>query len=370
MKESDVMYKIGLTMIKGVGSLTAKALVSYLGSEEAIFHERPANLAKIPGIGKVLASQICDPAVLDRAKRELEFVRKNNIDILFYTEDDYPLRLKECKDSPLLLYKRGDCDLNVQKTIGIVGTRKMTSYGRSVCESIVSDLAEKHHDLLIVSGLAYGVDICAHKKALGCGLKTAGVMGHGHNMLYPQIHKSVADKMLLQGCLLSEYNTSQPIDRNNFVARNRVIAGLCDVTIVIESAAKGGALLTADFANSYNRDVCAVPGSVGLPYSVGCNNLIKENRAALVECAADIEALMNWDMDQSNRKPFQVDLFHELSEQEQHVINLLQEHKTLHINTIAKLMKLPSKELSPILLEMEFRSLINCQPGGVYTMKN
>jgi len=368
MNDSKLKYQIGLTLIKGVGTSTAKKLIAALGDEESIFKTKRHLLEHIPGIGKTLSSQISESGILERAEREIEFMLKNGITAHFYTDKTYPFRLRECCDSPVILYQKGNADLNRQKCLGIVGTRKMTAYGKAHCENIIAELAAKYPDLMIVSGLAYGVDVCAHKKSIEMNLPTIGVVGHGLDQLYPATHKPVADKMLINGGLVTEYCSGTLLDRNNFVARNRIIAGMCDVVLVIESGAKGGALLTAEFADSYNRDVCAIPGRTNDTYSVGCNNLIKRNKANMIERGEDIELLMNWENPSNKKIPVQTILFSELPPEEQIIIELLQKNGQTHIDDIAHALNMPVNKTSGLLLGLEFRGLLRCLPGGVYML--
>ncbi len=368
MNESRLKYRIALTLIKGVGAFTAKKLIAALGDEEAVFKTKKQILENIPGIGKMLSTQITTSGIIERAEQEIEFMQKNDITAHFYTDKSYPFRLKECYDSPIILYQKGNADFNRQKYLGVVGTRKMTAYGKSYCENIISELAKKYPDLVIVSGLAYGVDICAHKKSLEMNLETIGVVGHGLDQLYPAAHKQIAGKMLTQGGLVSEYISGTALDRNNFVARNRIIAGMCDLILVVESGERGGALLTAEFADSYNRDVCAIPGRINDSYSTGCNNLIKKNKAAMVENAEDIELLMNWQSPPDKKQPVQTVLFSDLSDDEQVIIELLQKEEQMHIDYIASKLQVPVSKASGILLGLEFKGSIRCLPGGIYTL--
>jgi DNA processing protein len=362
-------YRVALTMIKGVGASTARKLITCLGDEEAVFNTKKQILENIPGIGQKLSSQIRDPEILLQAERELEFTRAHGIEILFYTDDDYPFRLKECFDAPLILYKKGKKKLNENKYLGIVGTRRMTNYGKDCCEEIISGLAAKYPDLVIVSGMAYGVDICAHKKALDTHLDTVGVLGHGLDQMYPSSHKSVARKMMENGCLLSEYPSGTKIDRKNFVARNRIIAGLCDAILVVESGERGGALLTAEFADSYHRDVFALPGRINDNFSRGCNNLIKNNKAAMIENASDIIQLMNWSEISAQPTFSQLSLFPDLTEEQKSVVDFLNREENAHIDSIAFLLNKEINKTSTLLLEMEFNGIIKCIPGNLYMLK-
>ncbi len=366
MNESKLKYQIGLTLIKGVGAATAKKLIAALGDEDAVFNTKKHLLEHIPGVGKTLSAQIKAPGILDRAEREIEFMHKNNITAHFYTGDTYPFRLRECYDSPVILYQKGNADFNRKKYLGVVGTRKMTAYGKAHCENIISALAQKHPDLVVVSGLAYGVDICAHKKSLEMNLQTIGVISHGFDLLYPAAHKPVADKMLNQGGLVTEYVSGTPLDRNNFVARNRIIAGMCDVVLVVESGVKGGALLTAEFADSYHRDVCAIPGRINDVYSAGCNSLIKRHKATMVENAENIEMLMNWENPANKKQSVQTRLFEDLSPGEQSIIVLLQKEEQMHIDLIARELQLPVNKISVFLFDLEVKNMVRCLPGGIY----
>jgi DNA processing protein len=266
MIDETLKYKIGITLIKGVGNNLAKNLIAYIGSVEGVFREKQQNLAKIPGIGevlsKVIVSQILTQNIVNRAEHEIEFISKNKIQSYFFTDRDYPFRLKECPDSPIMIYSKGNCNLNNGKFVGIVGTRKATETGKENCKQLISDLKCVLPNAIIVSGLAYGIDICAHKAALDSGLLTIGVIGHGLDRIYPELHRPTAVKMVQDGALLTEYLSLTNPDKQNFVQRNRIIAGLCDAIVVVESGTKGGALITAEIANDYNRDVFAFPGRV------------------------------------------------------------------------------------------------------------
>jgi DNA processing protein len=362
-------YRIALTLIKGVGAYTARKLLASFGDEEAILKANKKILENIPGIGQKLSAQIMDKNILNQAKKILEFALKNEIEILFYTDNDYPSRLKECYDAPLVLYKKGKSGLNGKKYLGIVGTRKMTSYGKSCCDTIISDLANRYPELVIVSGMAYGVDICAHKKALEKNLDTIGILGHGLDTIYPSAHRTVAQEIITSGCLLTEYPSGTKMDRKNFVARNRIIAGICDAVLVIESGERGGALLTAEFADSYHRDVFALPGRIGDCYSKGCNNLIKTNKAAMVETAADIEQQMNWSDATGKSGSTQLSLFPELSEKEKKIVELLNEKEQMHMDEISHLLNEGISKTSTLLFEMEFKGIVRCVPGNLYRLK-
>ncbi len=368
MNNNTLRFKIGITLIKGIGNNLAKNLIAYIGSEEGVFSETQKNLAKIPGIGEVLSNEIVNADVLKRADTEIEFIIKNKIIPYYFTDREYPFRLKECADSPIMIYTRGNCNLNDGKFIGIVGTRNATEAGKDNCKRLITDLAQKLPNTIIVSGMAYGVDICAHKAALDFNLPTIGVVGHGLDRIYPAVHRPTAVKMVENGMLLTEYLSGTNPDRQNFVQRNRIIAGLCDTTIVIESANRGGALITADVANSYNRDVFAFPGRVGDEWSAGCNALIKYNKASLIESAEDMMRFMNWEKHEvKSSSNIQTTLFLDLTDEEQSIVSMLRQlNDGLQLNELAIKLEAPISKISPMLLEMEFKGILKCMPGSVY----
>jgi len=368
MNDETLKYKIGITLIKGIGCNLAKNLIAYVGSVEGVFKEKQQNLAKIPGIGEILSTEIVLQNVLARAEQEIEFILKNKIQTYYYADRDYPYRLKECADSPIMLYSKGNCDLNNSKFIGIVGTRNATETGKENCKKLITDLAAAQPNSIIVSGLAYGVDICAHKAALEAGLPTIGVVGHGLDRIYPAAHRPTAVKMIQEGALLTEYLSLTNPDRPNFVQRNRIIAGMCDATVVVESAARGGALITAEVANDYNRDVFAFPGRVNDEWSAGCNALIKNNKASLIESADDILRFMNWEkQDAASKLNVQTTLFLDLSDEEQEIVTILRQHSEgIQVNELSILLAKPFSKISSQLLEMEFKGIVKCLPGGIY----
>ncbi|MDR1680149.1 MAG: DNA-processing protein DprA [Prevotellaceae bacterium] len=369
MSENPLLYQIGITLIKGVGPVLARNLIAYLGSAEAVFKESEKNLAKIPEIGPVLSKQIAGQQVLQRAEQEIAFIEKNKIQPFFYTEKNYPYRLKECPDAPVMLYFKGNADLNKGRFLGIVGTRKCTEYGKELCQNLLKEMAKSSPGTVIVSGMAYGVDICAHKAAVDAGLPTLGVLGHGLDRIYPQTHRSTAVRMLDRGGLLTEYLSETNPDRQNFVQRNRIIAGLCDATLVVESGAKGGSLITANIAQSYNRDVFAFPGRVGDEQSSGCNHLIKHNQAALIENAADLLSAMSWEPVSEKATIVQPALFIDLNEEEQQLVEQLRHTDGLQLNEIALRASFPVSRTSALLLEMEFKGVVKCLPGNVYKLR-
>ncbi|MBN2765078.1 MAG: DNA-processing protein DprA [Paludibacteraceae bacterium] len=368
MNYDPIVYRIGLTLIKGVGPALAKNLIAYLGNEEAIFTEKAQNLAKIPGIGDIISKEIVQQDVLQRAHDEVDFIIKNNVQALYFTDREYPYRLKECADSPIMLYSRGNCNLNQARFVAIVGTRNATDEGKENCRKLVSGLATLEPPCVIVSGLAYGVDICAHKAALDAGMPTIAVVGHGLDRIYPSAHRPTAARLIDNGMLLTEYISGTNPDRPNFVQRNRIIAGLSDVTIVVESASRGGALITAEAANEYNRDVFAFPGRVTDLYSAGCNTLIKNNKAALIESTDDLVKFMSWENTCENKiQPVQTSLFMDLTDEEQILVGILrQQANGLQMNELSLKTNQSVSKTSAMLLELEFKGMVKCLPGNVY----
>lgn len=366
----QVIYQIAISRIKGIGEASVKALVAYLGSVEAIFTEGEKALKKVPGIDQramVILGGRKD--AVEKAKRELEFINKHNIQTAFYLDKNYPLRLKECNDAPLMLYTKSSTNLNPAKAISIVGTRRCTPYGTEMTKRIITEIAEYYPDTLIVSGLAYGIDIVAHRNALKNGLPTIGVLAHGLDNLYPGAHAKTAQKMQANGGLLTEFQQKTRPIPENFVRRNRIVAGISDATIVIESAERGGSLITATIASSYNREVFAVPGMSTEPLSVGCNKLIKTNKAAMIEGVGELEYLLGWSRNENKKRSQQTKLLIDLTEEEQMVFDYLQQEGKSHINPISIVCKLPMSKLMPILINMEFNGFLNCYPGNMYQLK-
>ncbi len=370
MKDS-LKYEIAVTLVKGFGNKLVKNLIAYVGSPEAIFRESERGLSRIPGIGQVLSSGFMAQReeVLARAEKEIEFINKNGISCYYYLDDDYPYRLKECADAPVVFFSKGTLDLNEGKFIGVVGTRKPTDTGRENVRMMIEDIARSLPDVMVVSGLAYGIDICAHRASLDFGLPTVGVLGHGLDRIYPGVHRQDARRMCCEaGGLVTEFLSGTNPDKPNFVKRNRIIAGLCDALVVVESSSKGGALITADMANDYNRDVFAFPGRVKDEFSVGCNRLIKQNKAMLIESADDVLHAMNWTVrEEKPREATSGNLFEDLSEEENVVLTELCKYTDgIHVNELAALLSMPFSRVSSLLLAMEFRNIVKCYPGNVY----
>lgn len=364
-------FRIGITLINGIGNNLAKNLIAYLGNEEAVFKEKKRNLAKIPGIGANLAREIINHKdALLRAEEEIEFILKNKIQHFYYTDKDYPFRLKECPDAPLLLFAKCAQDLNDAKFLGIVGTRNATPYGKEICRDFIAQLAQVPN-VVVVSGLAYGIDICAHKAALDYNIPTIGIIAHGLDKIYPIGHRSIAVKMLEKGGLVTEYLSKTNPDKQNFVQRNRIIAGLSDAIVVVESAKKGGALITADLANDYNRDVFAFPGRINDEWSMGCNALIRTNRASLIDSTEDFLKIMGWENQSSSKQSVQTALFVELTADEQLIYTSIRKFPDgIHVNELAVALAFSYSKLTAILLQMEFKSLVKCLPGGIYKVVN
>jgi DNA processing protein len=362
------LYLIGLTLLKGVGDVLSRQLLQYFGSAREVFSASRSMLERTPGIGSYTADQsdLSRHEALKRAEKEMDFIDKNRITLYSITSDDYPERLKECQDAPVVFYYKGTADLNSAKIISIVGTRRITEYGRKQTETLIHDLAKMFPELLIVSGLAYGVDVCAHRSALKYRLPTIGVLAHGLDRIYPAAHRNTAAEMLQHGGLLTDFMSETNPDRENFLRRNRLIAGLADATIVVESAEKGGSLVTADIAFSYGRDVYAFPGRVNDMFSSGCNRLIQMNKAGLISSAKDLLMSLCWDTDVKTLH--QHDLFLSSDKPDHPIIRLLQEKGEFHVNQLAVEMDIPIHKLTPVLFELEMEGHIKAFPGGIYKL--
>lgn len=371
MSGSELIYRIGIELIPKVGSVNAKKLIAYCGSAEAVFKESKKNLLKIPGVGEVIASEVVSQTILSKAEEEIRFIEKYEITPLYFVDSEYPERLRQCEDGPVMLYvkTKSNINLNSDKVLSIVGTRKATSYGRGVCEEIILGLKNKGYRPIIVSGLAYGIDIAAHKAAVKHNLPTIAVLGHGLDTIYPSVHRTIARDIVEQGALVTDFISKTNFDRNNFLRRNRIIAGLADATIVVESAVEGGALVTADIANSYNRDVFAVPGNVTSEYSKGCNRLIKQNKAALVESADDIEYLLGWQV-KSASIPKQTSIdFESFSAEENQILSYLKSQGEETIDVISINTGVPVSKTLSVLLKLEFAGAIVSKPGKIFAIK-
>ncbi len=364
--EHKLLMQIAVSMLPGIGSILGKNLVAYCGGAEAVMQAKTSFLEKIEGIGKKTAYLLKDKSnVLKRAEKELEFIRKYNIQTYFFTEPDYPHRLKHAADSPLILYYKGTDVLNHKRILSIVGTRKMTLRGAQIIEKLVADLTKL--DVLIVSGLAYGVDAKAQRVAVQHNIPTVGVVAHGLDRMYPSANASLAKNIQHNGGVLTEFPSGTIPDAFNFPSRNRIIAGMADATLVIESGQKGGSLITANIANSYNRDVFAIPGRINDTYAKGCNFLIKTNRAVLTENVKDIMYHMNWD---TNKKPkdIQQQLFVDLKPEEEQVVDVMKKQPAWQIDELASTTNMRHSQLASILLNLEFAGLVKCTPGNIYKL--
>ena len=359
------MYLIALTMVPNIGPVLSKSLIAYCGSAEAVFKERKSALSKIPGIGINRANDILKSDVKTRAEEELLFIEKHNISVMFYLDEFYPKRLRHFDYSPLLLYYKGNAVLNANRTVGIVGTRKPTDQGKLITEKLVEAL--EPYDAMVVSGLAYGVDGCAHRKAVEQNIPTVGIMGSGLDLIYPAEHRDLSSKMIKNGGLLTEFCSKTKPDKVNFPMRNRLIAALSDAIIVIESKASGGSIITAEFANEYNKDVFAVPGRPNDELSQGCNSLIKRNKAHLLENINDLIYIMRWD-DIDQKKSVQTSLFVELDEMETRIVDHLSKNKGASLEDLIYCLQLTSSALASLMLNLEFKGVVRSLPGNRYIL--
>ena len=367
MTETEKTYRIAISLFKKINFSNLQEIFNYLNSVEEFFHLDKAILSEIPNVNSPFLEEYKTqiPICLEKAKRELEYVEKNNIQIHFFTDETFPKRLLECPDCPKLIYSKGISDFNKHKYLGVVGTRRATEYGRNTCYKIISDLAKSHPDICIVSGLAYGIDICAHRSALENNIPTIGVIAGGYDFFYPKAHYNTSLSMQKNGAVITEFTHEMHPEPFNFVQRNRIIAGMSDGVLVVESAEKGGSLITADLAHSYNRDVMAVPGRTIDISSVGCNSIIKYNKASLVENAQDIERVMCWEKENTSQC---IELFPILSEKETRIVDIIREKGTAHVDIISELSGIKISELSALLLNLEFKNVVKNIPGSRYML--
>ena len=365
MTEPEIIAALRLQNIPNIGDVTAKKLIAHCGSPSAIFEDKPHHLLKIDGIGKVTLKGLHDAQYLEEAQQEIEFLSKENIEVSYFMDDTYPERLKHCLDGPILLFQRGNIDLKQQKIISVVGTRNVTSYGSSFAQQFIAELAPLNP--IIVSGLAYGVDIKVQKAAMDHGLQTIACMAHGLNQIYPKAHAKYQSKIEANGGFMTEFWSSSQPNRENFLKRNRIIAGISEATIVIESAEKGGSLVTADLAHGYHREVFAVPGRATDKWSKGCNDLIKYQKAHLLTSAAELIYLLAWQIEEEKpEKTVQKQLFVELDETEQSIYSYLQLNGKQLLDTVALECKLPVFKVSSTLVQMEMKGVIRPLPGKLF----
>jgi DNA processing protein len=360
----DLLYQIALTLIPNIGDVHAKALVNIYGDAQSIFKAKKKELESIEGIGTIRANSIKAFTDFTSSEAEIKFIEKYKISPLFITGKNYPQRLLNCYDSPVLLYYRGIADLNTTKIISIVGTRSNSEYGKLVCEKLIQELSEQN--IVVVSGLAFGIDTIAHKAALKNNLQTVGVLAHGLDRIYPTQNKTLAKQMAEQGGLLTDFITNTNPDKQNFPKRNRIVAGMCDALVVMESGKKGGSLITAELANGYNKDVFAIPGKTTDTKSEGCNYLIKQNKASLITSAADLIELMNWDPKEKTTKKKQRELFIELTPDEKIIVDILQQRESILIDELYFKSGLSSSAVATALLMLEMQNVVQSLPGKVY----
>lgn len=361
MTTEELRYVLALQHVPLIGDVIARKLILHCGSAEAVFKEKKHVLLKIGGVGKTLVDNLRERSNFTAAGEEMEFMERHRVSYAYFLEEDYPRHLKHCIDAPVLLFSSGNINLTHKRIISIVGTRQVSRYGAAFCEKLVADLAPVNP--VIVSGFAYGVDITAHRAALRHNLQTIGCLAHGLNQIYPKAHKKYVEKVKENGGFITDFrSTSQP-DRENFLKRNRIIAGISEATVVIESAERGGSLVTADIAHSYNRDVFAVPGRATDAYSAGCNNLIKQQKAHLLTSAADLIYMLGWSLEEEKPKAIQQQLFTTLDDTEQCIYSFLGQHGKALLDTIALECRLPVHKTATTLLAMELKGAVRPLPG-------
>lgn len=362
----SLQYQIALTLIKGIGIYHAKNLIAHFGSAQAVFEAKKSALLKLDGIGEILASNIKSADVLGEAENHLAFIEKHKIKTYYYADNDYPKRLRQNADCPVLLYYKGNADLNSKRILSIVGTRNATAYGKLLCAQLVEGL--KPYGVLVVSGLAHGIDALSHRECVNHGIPTVGVLGHGLDRIYPAVNKELATKMVKNGGLLTEFLSGTNPDAPNFPKRNRIIAGMADATIVVEASIKGGALITAEIASSYSRDIYAFPGRINDEFSEGCNFLIKTNRAGLINNAQDLIYYLGWDDEPVvKEQPIQTSMPINLNKEEAMVYKVLAS-QALGVDEISIQTKLAQSKLAIVLLTLEMRGIIIALPGKIYRL--
>ncbi|MEM8999139.1 MAG: DNA-processing protein DprA [Bacteroidota bacterium] len=364
MSENEIIAVLRLQRVPNIGAVSAKKLIAKCDNPIAIFSDKLHHLLKIDGIGKSTLKGLNDPEHLEAAEREYEYLKSNGLQYFYFKDEDYPKYLRHCIDAPIILFKKGNIALAHKKIISVVGTRNITSYGTAFCEQFVEDIAPM--DPVIVSGFAYGVDITVQKAAMKLGLQNIACMAHGLNQVYPKPHQKYARDLERNGGFLTEFwSTSNP-EREHFLKRNRIIAGISEATIVVESAEKGGSLVTADIAHGYNRDVFAVPGRSTDKYSEGCNNLIKKQKAQILTSAADLVYLLGWQLEDEKKPVRQKQLFVELDETEKSIYNYLQMNGKQQLDTIALACQIPIFKISSTLLNMEMKGAVRPLPGKLF----
>lgn len=359
MNTTNDLYKIAVSLLHGIGPVRAVQLVSKVDDLQDIFELSYQQLWRKSGIAVSLLKEMKRKEALEKAQEQLDYLEKIGGNMVFFTDEDFPRRLRQCPDTPIVLYSKGNFEMNHAKIISVVGTRNITPYGVRIVEELLASIQEK--DVLVISGLAYGVDIEVHRKCIEKGIATVGVLGHGLDRLYPSRHKNVAFQMIENGGLLTEFTTKTNPDRENFPMRNRIVAGLSDATIVVESKEKGGSIITANLANDYNRDVFAYPGDIDKPYSTGCNKLILEQKANLITCGNDLLKLMNWDLEKKEKR--QKEMFIELLPEEKIIVNLLKEESELHADVLCIKSNFSPSQMNVILFNLEMSNIVQQLPG-------
>ncbi|MEI9935252.1 MAG: DNA-processing protein DprA [Ferruginibacter sp.] len=363
---NDLLYQIALTLVPNIGDIHAKALVNIYGDAQSVFNAKRKDLENIEGIGTVRAKSIKQFEDFSGSEAEIKFLEKYHITPLFITDKNYPQRLLNCYDSPSLLYYKGNADLNTSKIISVIGTRSNSDYGASSCEKLITELSEQN--ILIISGLAFGIDTIAHKSALKNNLSTVAVLAHGLDRIYPAQNKMLAKQMTEQGGLITDFISGTNPDKQNFPRRNRIVAGISDAVIIVESSKKGGSLITAELANGYNKDVFAIPGRINDNKSEGCNYLIKNNKAALITCANDLLENMGWNEQKKSPPKKQRQLFIELTIDEKIVVDILQQQEDVHIDELYFKSGLSSSAVASALLTLEMQSVVISLPGKIYKL--
>lgn len=360
------VYEIALASVQSIGSIQARLLIEKYGSAEAIFRSRSSTLEKTEGIGPMRAKAIRSFSEFGKIEKELQYLERNRIRALFYTHSDYPQRLRQCYDPPILLYYRGNADLNSSKMIGIIGTRHFTPYGKAITEKFINEL--QPHNPLIVSGLAYGIDAIAHQNALNCGMPTLGVLAHGLDTVYPNSHRALAAKMVENGGVLTEFKAGVKPDKFNFPSRNRIVAGMCDAIVVMETGEKGGSIITAELADSYHRDVYAFPGRTTDERSAGCNRLIQQHKAVLIQSAQDFLSAVGWESAVTDPPKHQRTLFPPLNPEEEKIVKIMAGRDYIHIDEICLSSGLNSAQTATALLQLELSGLVRSLPGKAFRL--
>lgn len=368
MNDEEIIASIALTLTPTLGLKIRKRLIDRLESASTILSSKTTLKTLLPGIKEDLITSLFSRERKNRALEEYKFALNHNIQCITYTDKRYPYRLKECIDAPLVLYFKGNCDFNVPYVVSMVGTRKATQYGKKLCHDFINDLHLSIPDALIISGLAFGIDIASHKASIEFNHPTVGVLAHGLDRIYPNQHKNIAEQMYNKGGILTEFPIHTEPERYNFVSRNRIIAGMSDATIVIESANKGGALITADLANDYNRDCFAFPGRTTDQYSEGCNKIIRQNKAALITSTEDFVKAMQWNCFNNKKCPIQRSLFPDLTPQEKELALLLQKQGSMQFDNILLKTKIPLTQLHTLLFTLEMKGVIRILTGDRYEL--